>query len=265
MERKRIVHTLDTPYTAVEWPQISQEDQDAILELLCQLLSPIGNHRRSFLVPSKGKRKRSKPADASNTGASAVPDPSSPPAPELSAYVDVGLSQISRTLQAMSSTTHPTTTTTSSSSSSSSSAASSEAAAAAAAAASGPNPNPTPESLPYTIIFIARSNPSPAFHSHFPQLVALASRPRPPSAAVRLVGFSKACEGRLSEALGIPRASCIALREGAPQAKGLVEFVRDKVKPIEAGWVDEVKKAAFLETKIKAVPTKVGAKKVKVG
>jgi len=58
MERKRIVHTLDTPYSAVEWsesllilpssnmrtrmltnkgrPQISQDDQDAILELLCQ-------------------------------------------------------------------------------------------------------------------------------------------------------------------------------------------------------------------------------------
>jgi hypothetical protein len=58
MERKKIVHTLDTPFSTVKWsaglrtpgwnvrahsllthtfrPQIPQEDQDAILELLCQ-------------------------------------------------------------------------------------------------------------------------------------------------------------------------------------------------------------------------------------
>ncbi|KAL1842743.1 hypothetical protein VTJ49DRAFT_4381 [Mycothermus thermophilus] len=245
MERKRIVHTLDTPYTTVEWPQISQEDQDAILELLCQLLSPIGTHRRSCIVPSKGKRKRSKQADAQNTGASAVPGSSSPPAPELSAYVDVGLSQISRSLQAMSSKTNkPATSST-------------------PAAASGHHSSL--ENKPYTIIFIARSNQSPAFHSHFPQMVALASQSQPPSTAVRLVGFSKACESRLSEALGIPRASCIALREGAPQAKGLVEFVREKVKPIEVEWLEEVKKAVFLETRIRAVATKVGVKKARVG
>ncbi|KAK3357399.1 hypothetical protein B0T25DRAFT_566688 [Lasiosphaeria hispida] len=40
MERKRIVHVLDTPYTAVGWPKVSQEDQDVILELLCHTDSP---------------------------------------------------------------------------------------------------------------------------------------------------------------------------------------------------------------------------------
>ncbi|ODA81583.1 hypothetical protein RJ55_00083 [Drechmeria coniospora] len=36
--RKRLVHHLDTPFSAVSWPEISSNDQDVILELLCDLL-----------------------------------------------------------------------------------------------------------------------------------------------------------------------------------------------------------------------------------
>ncbi|KXX75085.1 Ribonucleases P/MRP protein subunit pop3 [Madurella mycetomatis] len=231
MERKRIVHVLDTPYTAVEWPQVSQEDQDAILELLCRLLTPLGIYRKSSITPSKGKRRRSRnkvKAPGSELPAAATP---APPAPELAAHVDVGLSKISRTLQHMS------------------------------AKKDGVGQTAEDAAAPYSAVFVARSGQSPAFHCHFPQMIALAAQSQSPEKAVRLVGFSKSCEERLSAALGIPRASSIGLREDAPQAKGLIDFVREHVAPVQVPWLDEARSAKFLETNIDAVPTRIGNKK----
>ncbi|KAL2201267.1 hypothetical protein P885DRAFT_25724 [Corynascus similis CBS 632.67] len=233
MDRKRLVHTLDTPYSAIEWPQISQDDQDVILELLCQLLSPLGAHRRSFITPSKGKRKRSKKASGSEKPTEAAP---APPVPELAAHVDVGLSSISRALQTMPGNELPK--------------------------HEGAESKGSTE--PYSVVFVARSGQSSAFHCHFPQMVALAARSQPSDRAMRLVGFSKACEDRLSAALGIPRVSSIGLREGAPQAKGLVEYVREHVAPVEVAWLREAQSGKFLETKIDAVPTKIGVKKARL-
>jgi len=136
----------------------------------------------------------------------------------------------------------------------------------------GPAPTGDRPPPPYTVIFVARAGQSSAFHSHFPQMVALAAAAAAAAdnndEAVRLVGLSsKACEDRLSAALGIPRASSIALRGGGPpppQAKGLVDFVRARVAPVEAEWLREERRGGkFLETRIAAVPTRVGAKKVK--
>jgi ribonuclease P/MRP protein subunit POP3 len=95
-------------------------------------------------------------------------------------------------------------------------------------------------------------------------MVALAAQSQSTDKAVRLVGFSKACEDRLSAALGIPRVSSIGLREDAPLAKGLVDFVRERVKPVEVPWLREAKEGKFLETRIAAVPTKVGNKKARL-
>ncbi|KAL2164469.1 hypothetical protein VTH06DRAFT_3685 [Thermothelomyces fergusii] len=236
MDRKRVVHTLDTPYSAVEWPHISQEDQDAILELLCQLLSPLGAYRRSFITPSKGKRKRSKKGKKPEAPSDSGPVSAAPPPPELAAHVDVGLSVISRTLQAMS----------------------------GREGSNGEGVEHKSSTRPYSVVFVARAGQSSAFHCHFPQMVALAAQSQPPDRAVRLVGLSKACEDRLSTALGIPRVSSIGLREDAPQAKGLIEYVREHVEPVEIAWLREARAGRFLETKIDAVPTKIGAKKQRI-
>lgn len=168
-----------------------------------------------------------------------------PPVPELASHVDVGLSKISRSLQLMSGKDK-------------------------LALSSGDAPSELGEaeaggdSRPYAIVFVARSGQSSAFHCHFPDIVALASHSRSSYKPIRLVGFSKACEDRLSAALGIPRASSIALREDAPHAKGLVDFVREHVAPVELSWLREAQSGKFLETKIDGVPTKVGTKKPRV-
>ncbi|EAQ90985.1 hypothetical protein CHGG_02920 [Chaetomium globosum CBS 148.51] len=226
MERKRVVHTLDTPYSAVE----------------CFYASV---HRKSFIPPSKGKRKRAKKAGSLENpeGTSRISD--LPPTPELSAYVDVGLSQISRELQAMSSQDKRNLT------------------SETAPSGLGGEEHKI-DARPYAVVFVARSGQPSTFHSHFPQMVALAAQSQPADKAVRLVGFSKACEDRLSAALGIPRVSSIGLREDAPQAKGLVDFVRHHVARIEVAWLQEARAGKFLETKIDAVPTKIGVKKLRL-
>lgn len=173
------------------------------------------------------------------SGTSVAP---APPVPELAAYVDVGLSQISRTLQAMSNKEgfKPP---------------------GEDATPEQPGPDTQRDNKPYSVVFVARSSQSSAFHCHFPQMAALAAQSQAPERAVRLIGFSKACEDQLSTALGIPRVSSIGLREDAPQAKALVDFVRERVAPIRVAWLEEASSGKFLETKIDAVPTKIGTKK----
>ncbi|KAL0473238.1 hypothetical protein QR685DRAFT_491560 [Neurospora intermedia] len=240
MDRKKIVHRLDTPFSAVEWPQISQEDQDAILELLCHLLSPLGQYRKAFVIPSKGKRKRKLVEQQGDGQTSLVP-----PAPEIAAYVDVGLSTISRNLQDLSAV------------------AVSEKAEEAKGGEHDRKVSNGSKKAPYSVIFVARSGQSSAFNCHFPQMVAVASKSQSPEQKMRLVGFSKSCEERLATALGIPRVSSIALRADAPQGNGLLDFVRKNVAPIEVAWLQEADSGKFLETNIEAVPTKIGSKKTK--
>lgn len=237
MDRKRLVHQLDTPYSAVEWPQIQQDDQDSILELLCNLLSPLGEYRRKYTSRSKGKRSKAKQKEQSQAGEAPAAEAVKPPPPELGKYVDVGLASITRGLQQPAATGNPGGPKTRSGNSK------------ASGDAAG--------NIPYAVVFVARSGQSSAFHCHFPQMVAVASESSP----VRLVGFSKACEDRWSECLGIPRASSVALRADAPQSQALLDFVRQKVALVEVPWLKEAATAGYQETKINTTEAPVGRKK----
>lgn len=205
------------------------------------LLSPLGQYRKSFVTPSKGKRDKSRKRKSRDEPAllAAVP-----PAPELSMYLDIGLSKVSRSLERLSVPPAPCPT-------------------------SGDqdqkpvNSSGGPEAAPYAVVFVARSGQSPAFHSHFPQMVAMASISLPAGQSIRLVGFSKACEDRLSSCLGIPRTSCIAIRDNPHVARGIIEFVRDRVPSMEVPWLQEAHNGQFLETKINTYKTPIGAKRAK--
>ncbi|KAE9367875.1 hypothetical protein N431DRAFT_348823 [Stipitochalara longipes BDJ] len=102
MDRKpKTIFQLETPFTNTQWPETSPQNQDTILELLCSLLSPIGQYRATNTTPSKGKRskKRKRKEDKSKGEA---PDLSRPPPPEISSYVVVGLNSITRSLESLS-------------------------------------------------------------------------------------------------------------------------------------------------------------------
>lgn len=117
---------------------------------------------------------------------------------------------------------------------------------------------------PYAVVFVVRSGPPSTFFSHLPQMVAVASRHL--KEPVRLVGFSKSCEEKLSACLGIPRVSSIALRAGeGGQLKALVDLVRKQVAPVEAPWLEDGGRGEFRETKINSIQAPIGAKRQKKG
>lgn len=169
-----------------------------------------------------------------------------PPVPEVALYLDVGLASISRHLEKLSSEASPATTNEDSTSR----------LVPSALVDKG-------KSTGYSVIFVARSGQAPAFNSHFPQMVATASKTYP-GQDIKLVGFSKPCADRLGTCLGIPRVSSLALRADMPQGEALVDFVREKVAPIDIPWLSQARSCTYLQTRIDAVETSVGTKKQKI-
>ncbi|CAK7239290.1 MAG: RNase P and RNase MRP subunit [Sporothrix thermara] len=84
-----------------------------------------------------------------------------------------------------------------------------------------------------------------------------------PPGPIRLVGFSRACEDRLSASLGIPRVSTIALRAGAPQSQGLLKFLEETVPAVDVQWLDEARTGKFRDTQIHIADVSVGPKRQK--
>ncbi|KAL7626868.1 RNase P and RNase MRP subunit [Parahypoxylon ruwenzoriense] len=205
-------------------PHVTLEHQETILELLCTLLVPLGQYRSEYIQPSKGKRDKKRKRQGPTTHSM---DFSPPPAPEIKSYIDVGLAAVTRSLQET--------------------------------ASKGQS---SESNRPYSAIFVARSGQPNALNCHLPQMVAAASKSRQARAPTRLVGLSKACEDRLSESVGIPRVSCIGLREGAWNSKALVEFTRQHVPIIEAQWLQDVRQGEHKGTSINAIETFVGRKKL---
>ncbi|KAF5579522.1 rnase subunit pop3 [Fusarium pseudocircinatum] len=229
--RKKVVHQLDTPLSTVPWPSILTEDQDTILELLCDLLSPIGQYRQTQIKRSKGKRSSQKEKGAKKPGLSSE-QPPVPPMPEIEASIDVGLNSITRNLQLY---------------------------LRQETESMGDEPH-----RQYSMVFVARGDQASTFNCHFPQMIGAASRKTSSERKTRLVGLSKPCSERLSSCLGVPRVSSVAILMDAPGAGALQEFVLKKVEPIEASWLDVSSDAYYLAPKINAIETTVGPKRARV-
>ncbi|KAL1899451.1 RNase P and RNase MRP subunit [Sporothrix stenoceras] len=278
---RRKVPELDTPFSSVEWPIIPQKDQDIILELLCTLLAPLGQYRRDRVASSRGKRSRRRSRQrAKGNSASSEPDGGAslkaeakvekmtekletkqakdnvPPLPELARFVDVGLVSITRELAKNATPGAPMPISNSD-----------DPEPTSLPSSTTPSSTPSSSSNPYSAVFIVRSGHPSAFYSHFSQMVAVASQrgaaSTPPSPPIRLVGFSKACEDRLSESLGIPRVSSIAIRAGAPQSQGLLAFLEETVPAVDVRWLDEAQAGQYRETQIQVTEVSVGPKRKK--
>jgi ribonuclease P/MRP protein subunit POP3 len=72
---------------------------------------------------------------------------------------------------------------------------------------------------------------------------------------IRLVQLPSGSEKRLSLALGLPRASSIAVLEGAPYSKHLLDLVQELVPVIEVSWLEQARKAQYLPVKINTILT----------
>lgn len=115
----------------------------------------------------------------------------------------------------------------------------------------------------FSAILVARSNQPPVLNSHLPQLLNAASKAYPTKQSTRLVQLPKGSETRIAEALGLLRVSFLGILDDAPNSKALIDLIRDSVEEIETPWLDEAKKAEFLDTKIISIQTTVGTAKAK--
>ncbi|KAL2886416.1 RNase p and RNase mrp subunit [Ceratocystis lukuohia] len=240
--RKKTVYQLGTPFTTTEWPKVSPEHQDVILELLCSFLEPLGQYRMRHCEPSKGKssrkRKRGAIKKANEKGLDApTKSLEKPPPPVITEYVDVGLSGITRNLQILSFPKLQN--------------------------AKETQADATPQQdQPYAAIFIARSGQPSMFHSHMPELVAAASRHPSAVKPIRLIAISQPCSERLTKALGLPRVSAIAIRTGAPHANALLDYVEEHTEGISSAWIDSATKYfKFQALNVVAVQTTIGQRK----
>jgi len=207
---------------------------------LDSLLNPVGQHRKHHVPPSKGRWARRKKLQAKADGASlaTATNPSPPPVPEISKYLDVGLPAVTRHLHDMAQRQH----------------------------VQHASENCIPDKHDsYAAVFIAHPRQLSPLDCHIPQMVGVAANAQPKEEpAMRLVGFSVSCAERLSACLGIPRASCIGLKADAPGAGALLEAVRKGVPAVDSAWLHDANRAAvFNPTKINSVETKVGAKRMK--
>ncbi|PKS12677.1 hypothetical protein jhhlp_000885 [Lomentospora prolificans] len=241
MERKKTIYQLDTPFSAVSWPTIEDAAvQETILELLCSLLEPIGRHRRRFIPPSRGKGAKKRRKNQERKGSKKLEEkPVVPPVPQIAKHVDIGLASISRGLQQLISGTE----------------ASSSRDAHGTLRQEGQPPQA--DRPVYSAIFVAKHGQPTTFHCHFPQMVHAASKNQCCEEPIRLVGLSGPCGDRLSAAVGISRVSAIALHAQAPEARALVDFVRNHVPPVSSTWSfsNGARSPQYLETNIKAIET----------
>ncbi len=195
------------------------------------LLSPIGQHRRSHIKASKGKRaaKRKRQSKAAVTVADdAANSLEPPPKPALSGHVDAGFNSITRTLQSR------------------------------ASEEAEPEKKRT-----YSMVFVSRGNQTSAFNSQFPSMIAASTKGLPNDSETRLVGFSKPCSDKLSASLGLARVSSVAIASDAPGVDALWELVKQTVKPIHSEWLADAKSTEYKSTQIKSVEITVGPKKAK--
>ncbi|PHH80165.1 hypothetical protein CDD82_1935 [Ophiocordyceps australis] len=225
--RKKRVYHLNTPFSVISWPHISVDHQDSVLELLCNLLSPLKQYREAYINSSKGKRAAKKHAQPPKP----IPSESAlvPPKPELDAKIDVGFNSITRTLREM----------------------------------TQPCNQVEAEKRIYSMIFVARGDQSPAFNCHFPKMIAAASKHLPAEQEIRLVGFSKPCSERLSSCLGVPRVSSVAVARDAPGAEALWTLVREVVAPVTSSWLEDIRSSDFQRTKIGFSDTVAGSKRTR--
>ncbi|RPB23150.1 hypothetical protein L211DRAFT_839122 [Terfezia boudieri ATCC MYA-4762] len=273
-KKTRITYVIDNPFCQIHWPTIdSKSDQDLILELLCSLLSPIGDHRRLHITPTTSKGKRAKKTaravrklvghrgekydepsdkiemDVEVEGSTKIEPPiapatsiqkdrqqqhSAPPPPEISKNVLIGLNSITTALTNLaSSRLSPT--------------------FFANLALQPPKKrkrrgkpplNPTTDTPPQpylTTIFLTRSDSQPTpLHAHLPMLTYLSSLPTHAYPTL-LVPLPKGAAAKLENALGLPNANFIGLWSTLQETGTtgtLLELVRSVVQPVKVPWLE---------------------------
>lgn len=227
---------------------VSLEDQTTILDMLCGLLSPIGDHRARHIVSSKGKRKKKRKRGHECTDKDEVSVSSKrevlkdalPAHPIIQRHVTIGFNATTKNLEYLAKRStvtrgcrHGSWEDTATDSS-----------------VVTLDRSETDTYMPVAAVFVAHSDHHAMLYAHIPLLAKMISSAFAIIPSMRLVVLSKGAEQRLGSALAIPRVGVIGLSGDAPESAALMEFVRQRVPEIEVPWLDEVAAGIFLPVKI---------------
>ena len=188
-----------------------------------RLLAPIGDHQRKYVLPSQGKRARKKlklEATSRDLG------PSPPPPPEIKKHITIGFSCTHRALEALTAQLRPE--------------------REDAQEHVYDKDHAEGDVKPIAAIFIDRSSQPPIMHNHLPVLVLTASTALQSETDIRLVTLPNGSSPRLSSALHIPHAGQIGVLQDAPDARPLLDLVREKVPAIDKSWLNVGTDASYL-------------------
>ncbi|KAH8724366.1 hypothetical protein GQ44DRAFT_618365 [Phaeosphaeriaceae sp. PMI808] len=226
-----------SPFTETKWPEISHDDQQVILDLVCNLISPLGDHRKTHTHPSKGKKRKRSTKEEEKKHASP------PPTPEIHKHILIGINSITRHLEALAAHNAPSTMPV--------------AIEKKDQKESQSNDQPTQELQRYPSVLIL-THPKPSLsppHAHFPTLIHLTSPSSSSSSShttPRLIPLATSSDARLASALNIPRVGALAIFKDAPGAKVLEDFVRERVGVTGCMWIDEAMSAEWKGVNVKA-------------
>jgi ribonuclease P/MRP protein subunit POP3 len=207
-------------------------------------LQPLGDHRRTHINPSKGKKRKRKSTQQPSlksqsgdpSGESGVQDDLPPPPPETASHILIGLNSVSRHLEALAAQHAP---------------ASSVKSSGDEEKEPGKKILDTKPSLqPLALVIIPHSHPPSSLpHTHIPTLIHL-SNLNPSDTSTRLITLPPTSEARLASALHIPHVGALAIKEGTPGANALVQYAREHVGLTECAWIDEAMRGEWKATKI---------------
>ena len=109
-----------------------------------------------------------------------------------------------------------------------------------------------------TILFCCRDAlPEPAVDALL-RLVAVASRAKDATNAIRLLSIAEKSEQEIASTLGLRRAAIVGICEANPRAGPLVRYLRENMPPLQAPWLDESPLPTYLPVKVKTtlIPVK---------
>ena len=218
---------------------MSSQDEADVVDLLCQLLEPIGQHRREYLKPSRGSSSRKRKRKAAQHATTSTDTTPTPPNPAISSHITLGFNTTIRHLESLSAISRPQ-------------------------PLGGPNLEQSKsigQLAPLSAVFVCRAGLPPILTSSLPLLTATASLAFPEEPPTRLIHLGKIAGDRLAQSLHQPTVGFIGLRSDTAIAKNLIALVRDRVQPVDVPWLREAGSTTYLPVKIKQTEAQVGPKK----
>jgi ribonuclease P/MRP protein subunit POP3 len=190
------------------------------------LLAPLGDHRKTHIEPSKGRKRKRQSKDESTT--SELP----PPPTEIRRHILIGINATTRHLEALAARNAPAT-----------------------MLASADEDSTSDSELPRPISMVILTHPKPSLspvHAHLPTLIHLSTiKTQIDTQPTRIVPLATSTEARLSSALHIPRIGALAILANAPGAKALENFVRENIDTTTCKWIDEAVGAEWRGVNVK--------------